>query len=192
MSAVREQIWNSARIIFLDEGVDGISMRRVAAAVGVTPTAIYRHFTGKEALITALVNEGFALFETKLRQASKGPRGIAGIRSQLDAYVNFAIAQPRYYDAMFVLPRKDVRRFPESFQAGDSISFSIIMDEVSVAMELGELRPGDALEITLTLWSLVHGLASLYRSGRFGEHPRRFRELSRRAVERLLDGGLTA
>ena len=83
-------------------------------------------------------------------------------------------------------------RFPESFQAGDSVSFSIIMDEVSVAMKLGELRPGDALEITLTLWSLVHGLASLYRSGRFGEHPRRFRELSRRAVERLLAGGLSA
>ena len=57
MAGVREPICESARTIFIDEGVQGISMRRVAADVGVTPTAIYRNFADKDTMITALVDE---------------------------------------------------------------------------------------------------------------------------------------
>ena len=188
MLSVREQIRESARSIFVDEGVAGISMRRVAAEVGVTPTAIYRHYPDKAALITAIVDEGFALLEAKLRRASKGLDGVQALRRLLDAYVDFAIAHPSYYDAMFVLPRKDARRFPDDFQAGASHTFNIVMDIVADAVEQGELRADDVLEVSLTIWAQAHGLAALYRSGRFGEHPRRFRQSAQRAVQRLFDG----
>jgi AcrR family transcriptional regulator len=185
---MRDRIRDAARGIFIEEGIEGISMRRVAAVVGVTPTAIYRHFTDKDAMITALVDEGFDLFDTKLRRASKGRAGLEAVRLQLYAYIDFAIAHPRYYDAMFIVRRKDVRRFPEDFQPGGAPTFRLVMDGVVRANEDGDLQPGDPLETTLIVWAQVHGLAALFRSGRFGDQPRRFRETSRRAIRRMLDG----
>lgn len=184
----RTQICEAARTIFVDEGVDGISMRRIAADVGITPTAIYRHFADKSALVAAIVDEGFSILENKMRRASKARTGRDTLMRLLDGYVDFALAYPQYYDFMFLLPRTDVRRYPDDFRRRESATFNILLDLVSETIESGEFRQDDALETSLTIWSHVHGLASLYRCGRFGDHPVRFRRSFRRSLQRLFDG----
>jgi AcrR family transcriptional regulator len=172
----------------MNEGVDGISMRRIAAKVGVTPTAIYRHFTDKNALVAAIVDEGFSILENKMRRAARGRTDRDMLMRLLDGYADFALAYPRYYDFMFLLPRTDVRRYPDDFRRRESATFNILLDVVSDTIESGEFTQDDALEASLTIWSHAHGFVSLYRCGRFGDHPVRFRRSFRRSLQRLFDG----
>ncbi len=64
----------------------------------------------------------------------------------------------------------------------------LLIDLVSDLIEEGEFMKDDPLEVTLTIWSLCHGYAALYLAGRFGDHPNRFRRLSRAALRRMLEG----
>jgi len=184
----RTQIREAARTIFLSEGVDGISMRRVAADVGITPTAVYRHFDGKADLVAAIVDEGFLILEENMRRALGARTRRGTLLKLLESYIDFAIEHPQYFDFMFVLPRKDARRYPDGFRRRESATFNILLDLVSGAMECGEFKKDGALETSLTIWSHVHGLACLYRAGRFGDHPQRLRTAFRRSMKRLFEG----
>ncbi len=188
MADVRKRICDATRAVFMNEGADGISMRRIAADVGITPTAIYRHFTDKSALIAAIVDEGFSILENKMRRAARGRTGRDTLKRLLDGYSDFALAYPQYYDFMFLLPRTGVRRYPDDFRRRESATFNILLDMVSETIESGEFKHDDALETSLTIWSHVHGFVSLYRCGRFGDHPVRFRSSFRRSLQRLFDG----
>ncbi len=188
MADTRTRICGAARAIFVSEGVDGISMRRVAADVGISPTAVYRHFNGKAALLAAVVEEGFSILEAGMRRARRAGTAREALLRLLECYVDFAVKHPQYFDFMFVLPRADARRYPDDFQRRESATFNILMDLVAKAMERGELRSDDVLETSLTIWSHAHGLACLHRSGRFGDHPRRLRAAFRRSMQRLLLG----
>jgi AcrR family transcriptional regulator len=163
-------------------------MRRIAAQVGITPTAIYRHFADKNALVAAIVDEGFSILENKMLRATKARSGRDTLMQLLDGYADFALAYPQYYDFMFLLPRADVRRYPEDFRRRESATFNILLDVVSETIDNGEFRQDDALATSLTIWAHVHGFVSLYRCGRFGDHPVRFRRSFRRSLERLFDG----
>ncbi len=188
MADLQERIREEARSIFQAEGLDGISMRRVAAGVGVSATAIYLHFADKDALINSVVDEGFAIFEEALLGARRKKDGRKALMGVMDAYATFTITYPRYYAAMFLQPRQGARRFPEDLGQRASASFNVVLDLVSDLIEEGEFMKDDPLEVTLTIWSLCHGYAALYLAGRFGDHPNRFRRLSRAALRRMLEG----
>ena len=166
-------------------------MRRVAKRVGITPTAIYRHFADKEALVATVVEEGFSILETQLAKATKVAARTGELQPVFKAYVEFAIQHPRFYDAMFLQPRSDVRRFPEDLDQRASGSFNIILDQVTLRIESGEFADDDPLEVALTLWSQAHGMVALYRAGRFGDHPNRFRKAYQRSMARVLEGVLS-
>jgi len=188
MADVRKRICDATRTVFMNEGAGGISMRRIAANVGITPTAIYRHFTDKNALVAAIVDEGFSILENKMRRATRSRTGRDTLMRLLDGYADFALAYPQYYDFMFLLPRTGVRRYPDDFRQRESATFNILLDIVSETIEGGEFRQDDVLETSLTIWAHVHGFVSLYRCGRFGDHPVRFRRSFRRSLQRLFEG----
>ena len=162
-------------------------MRRIADKVGVTPTAIYRHFTNKDELVSAIVSEGFTILTNYVRQGRKG-RSRTTLVLMFERYFDFAIDYPQYYDLMFLVSRSDARRFPDDFHSRESAAFNVVFDVVSELIESGKLKQDDGLEVTLTLWSLAHGLVSLHRCGRFGSNPEKVRKILNRSLNRLIDG----
>ena len=68
----RQQILCEAREVFLENGLSGFSMRTVAQRVGVTATALYRHFDGKDALLASMLGEAFATVGSYLGRALAG------------------------------------------------------------------------------------------------------------------------
>lgn len=185
---VRKQILRTAESIFRDEGVDGISMRRIAQKVGVTPTAIYRHFTNKEALVDAVTDRGFELLAEYLARPGRARTASGRLRTLMRGYIAFAMKHPHYFDFMFLLPRESARRFPGDFVQRRSETFNMVIDHVSAGMESGEYAVDDAAETALTIWAHAHGMVSLYRSGRFGGQEANFRRLFDRSMARLLRG----
>jgi len=179
----RTKILNAARRLHDDRGDEGVSMRNIAAELGVSATAIYRHYRNKEAVMGAVVEQGFALLLDYLTRDGQ-PDVIAFMMRFLD----FALDEPRLYDVMFLRARPGVRRYPEDFAAHKSPSFDAARQAVEREMREGKLRRDDALETTLTIWSHAHGLISMYTLGRFGDDAAAFRLIYRRAIRRLYRG----
>jgi AcrR family transcriptional regulator len=178
----------AAREIVVAEGSSAVTMRRVAAAVGVTPMATYRHFPNREALLnevaTACSADLGGLWSKRSDLVDVEDR-IAGL---LEDFLDFALGRPHLYTFLMVERREHARRFPEDFVGGASPSFGRVTEAVEQGMREGVLRPGDALEVTLALTALGQGLITMYLGGRISLSEPDFRALCARSVEKVLDG----
>ena len=188
MSTIQTRIAEAARDLYVEEGAAGFSMRKVAGRVGVTATALYRHYDGKQRLLDEITEAGFSIFEVHLKRALKGDAPRERILGIGEALLRFSLLHPRYFELLFISARPNVRRFPDDFARRRSKTFQILADEVEAGMRVGALRKHDPMITALGIWAVGHGLICLWRSGRFGSDKTRFRKLYRSVVEQHLDG----
>ncbi len=181
----RRKLLSAAQQIHRRHGIDAVSMRSVAAAVGVTAPSIYRHFRDKEELLGALVEAGHAQLEEYLAAPAPGAKRVSAMMRQ---FLRFAFDHPRLYELMFLTVRRAVRRFPDDFAAGKSRTFELLRQAVSDQMKSGAFRADDPLETALTIWTHAHGLVSMHTLGRFSGERDEFAALYDRSIERLLNG----
>lgn len=191
--STRERILEEARDLYLREGMNGLSMRKIADQVGVSATAIYRHFDNKEALLMAVVQTGFERFTSYLLGGLAGATPAERLALTGDGYLRFALDHPSYYRIMFMASRDDFGfcELPERSRATLSRSFQLLVDRTRECQDTGHLRPGDPVETAVVIWSFTHGLVSLYLAGHMGPldgQPDRFAAFFRRAQDDLLAG----
>jgi AcrR family transcriptional regulator len=180
----RDKILGAARKAFERQGLDGLSLRDIAAKVGITPMAIYRHFASKEALVDALVLD--ALDEWSARVAALPPaQGTAKIEQMGEAFLDFALHAPRRFEAAFLLPSRKARRYPDDFAAGRSPAGNVQLKALEEGIRQGTLAGAPPVEILLINSALSQGLITLYRAGRIAGGEEEFRALYRRAMRRV-------
>ena len=135
---------------------DELSLREVARSVGVSATAVYRHFPDKQSLLAALAVEGLKRLAGEQSRAVAAPGG-DGFAESGRAYVRFALANPGLFRLIFttsIFGKHHVRDDPEG-SAGWLL-------RSHVAAALGSTASDDRhLVITYRAWALVHGLAML-------------------------------
>ena len=134
----RDRILDAARNLFDAEGEAGLSMRRIATVVGITPMAIYRHYADKDALKNALMLHGFAAWEARVGTiAVTDP--LAWLAALGEAYLDFALTQPRRYEAAFLLTASQARQFPRDIEAGRSPALKSAIARIAEAKAAGRL-----------------------------------------------------
>ena len=185
--APRARILEAAERLLRAEGVAALSTRRVASEMGLTAMALYRHFRDKDALLQALIEAGFARWETRLAEAVVAPNPRDKIVNAIAAYRDFALAEPRVFELMFLVPRPGVPLAPESLRATPSPSFAAVIAAVHACMVNGEYVPADPSQTILMVWALAHGLLALHFTGRFGFDEPLFRRRYDDAVRLMLD-----
>lgn len=185
------RILAAAHALFDAQGAEAVTMRRVAAEVGLSAMAIYRHFPNREALLERLSNDSFeeAARTWKAHARQREPR--RRLLAMLESYLDYALAHPHLFDHAFGLPREDARRFPEDFRARRSPTLNLIADAIVEGMAQGTLRKLDEWELAMDLWAHAHGLIALYRAGRFSYDQNRFRTFYRASTGRLIDAFAT-
>ena len=142
-----------------DRAADDVGLRELARSIGVSATALYRHFPDKEAFRQALAAEGLVRLAKAQAdaQTSAGP-GIAGFNATGRAYVRFALANPGLFRLMFSsLPTLDAlgsleHKQDEAMQLLQRNAAELVREDVG---------PEAARLFALRAWSLVHGLAVL-------------------------------
>jgi AcrR family transcriptional regulator len=147
----RDQVMRAARDLAESAGWPAVTMRRLAARLGVTQPVLYSAFASRQALIDAVALNGFSDIAAALEAVDASPM------ARMRAYLDFAAAHPRVYEAMFSLPSG------LAFAADDTPeplhrSF----------LALHEVFPdadGTRAEVA---WSTLHGLATLQAGGRLG------------------------
>jgi AcrR family transcriptional regulator len=182
------RIVTAARRLLDKEGTDAVTMRRVAAAVGVTPMAIYRYFPGRASLLNALADEGFEELAARLKVKKLFGSVEERLAKMMQVYLEHALQNPRLFELMFLKPREGARSYPRDFQAGRSPTANLLVEAVRSGMDSGHFLKGDAWEIVFEMGALSHGLLLLYLSGRMEVPPAHFRAFYRRSFGRFIQG----
>lgn len=185
-TTTQTRILVAARDLFLDAGAEGVTMRAVAARVGVTPMALYRHFKGRDALLEAVVEQGHAVFLGYLQRALAEPTAAARLARCGEEYLRFALEHARDYTVMFMKPMRDKAKRKPLWR--DVATFRFLVDRARECAADGTLRIDDPEDAALTLWAHVHGLMSLYLAGKLHLDEKAFRALYRRSLGYLTHG----
>jgi AcrR family transcriptional regulator len=163
---LKEALIRAALELIAQKGPAGFTFAEAARWAGVSPAAPYRHFRDRDELLASVALRGFEQFEERLRRAwDEGrPDVLAAFDRLGKAYLQFARAEPAYYSAMFEagIP---LATSAELREAGER-AFAVLR---GVAEKLCGLMPPQnrppALMVALHIWSMSHGIASLFGRG---------------------------
>ena len=168
------------------EGFERLTLRGAGEKLGVSRTALYRHFADKQALLAAVGGEGFRLLRVALATAwEEHGRGRAGFEAMGLAYVRFAVAHPSHYRVMF-------GRFVDScakdagFVDEAQGAFQVLVDSIVEQQQAGLVRPDDPQLLARFIWSVVHGVPMLAIDGQLRDDARA-ETLNQYAVARIRD-----
>ena len=162
----RSNILAHACELYLSDGLDGFSMRKLAKVVGVTAPALYRHFDSKETLLLAVIGEAHAKLSRYLfrsLQASSAPERMQRAGQE---YVRFALDHPELYEMIFVAPHHlGLEEYPEDILEIAGSTHQFWLDRIRELQEIGFLAPEDPEVVSMTMWAHAHGLLSIYLRG---------------------------
>lgn len=162
----RDRIFSAAKAVLKQEGIPGLSMRRIAQKSGMSPMSLYRHFADKDALLNALMEDGLAAWEERVR-AIRAKAPLRWLEQLSEEYLSFALEEPHRFDAAFFLPAPKARHYPDDFVAGRSPVIAMAVVRIDQAKTEGLLDDKSALNVALTLSALAQGLVSMHRARRF-------------------------
>jgi len=163
--ALRQRVLNEAEDIFVREGVNRVTMRRIAARIDYAPTVLYRLFTDKNDLMDHLIARGYEgvrdLYAEVLDQAGQDP--LETLRQILEVYVTYALEHPNHYCMWFETGRlrRDGQDLKLSHGRLDFVVFQPWLEFISHSIEAGHLPERDPVEVFQILWARVHGLIAL-------------------------------
>jgi AcrR family transcriptional regulator len=165
---LREAMVQAALQLIRDNGPAGFSFAEVARLVGVSGAAPYRHFRDRNALIAEVALQGFLRFAGELRAAwDAGATPVRALENCSRAYLSFARRDPASYAAMFE-PGFALEENPELLAASDRAFVVLRQAADAVIATIPGAKKPPALMVALHIWSLSHGIASLFIGGPSG------------------------
>ncbi len=165
VAAFRKQVCDVATELFIERGPENVTMRQIAAGVGVSPMTPYRYFRDKDEILAAVRAAAYNRFASSLERAvKKAATARAKARAIGDAYVRFAKRYPSAYQLMFDFSQTDEERYPDLVKANTRAQKTMV-DYVRLMIDEGLVR-GDAELIGSMFWATLHGIVVLEMAGR--------------------------
>jgi len=165
-SETRDKILDAARELFLTEGYEGVSMRRVAEKIEYSPTAIYVHFADKNELFRELCHQDYARLAEVFQSSVMSTDPIERLKQIGMIYIDFGLHNPNHYKFMFMTPHPAHEMDEEDCETRgnpEQDAYAFLKRAVGQAIDAGRFREDlrDAEVISETLWAAVHGVISL-------------------------------
>jgi AcrR family transcriptional regulator len=156
----RQAILAAARQLLASEGVEALTVRRIAAAAGGSTMNVYSRFGGKDGVVDALFVEGFEELGAALRRVRTTADPIADLERLARAYRTFALAHPAHYMLIFDTPPPPEGKSDRAITAAIG-ALGQLAARIRRAIDHGDLRDGDEWELATIFWSACHGPVSL-------------------------------
>lgn len=165
-SETRDKILDAARELFVTEGYEGVSMRRVAEKIEYSPTAIYVHFADKQQLFHELCQQDYARLAEVFQSSAMSADPMERLKQIGRTYVEFGIHYPNHYRFMFMTPHPAIEPDKEECEKignPELDAYAFLKWAVQQAISAGRLREEltDVELVSQTLWAAVHGVISL-------------------------------
>ena len=183
---LREGLINAAVIRVREQGPESLTVRGLAAALDVSPSAAYHHFPDKLALIGALATEGYEIWMQRARRAvaaKSSPE--AQLAALAHGWLRFAATYPSHYRVMFLPDLEDRERFA-SLHAVSGAGLALLLGVLARGMPTAS--PELVKARAIVAWSTLHGFASLRSAGVLGNIPSLpgIRRLEQEAVQQVI------
>ncbi|MBW4716152.1 TetR/AcrR family transcriptional regulator [Saccharothrix obliqua] len=162
--ALRARLLHRAGELLSTEGPGALSLRRLAADVNTSTTAVYSLFGGKPALLDALYEEAFRRFGERLATLPPTDDPVEDIVRLGLVYRDSALADPQFYLVMFSKVVPNFEPSEDTYTAAAQ-TFVPLLESVARAIEAGAFVAEPQERIALSLWGMVHGLVSLELNG---------------------------
>ena len=160
--AFRDRLCEAALDIFVEEGLEVLTMRRLAKELGVSAMTPYNYFDGRQVIVQEVLDRAYGEFATSQREAiDQWAEPMENLKKLGEAYLRFSIDHPLQYSVLFLIQKQ--RPFQSMERRGEA--FLPLFDTVTQLVEAGVLE-GDPGLIAHLLWSGKHGLISLKIAGR--------------------------
>lgn len=169
---LREALIDAAIRLIGEKGAAGFTIAEAARAAGVSPAAPYRHFRDREELMADVATRGFESFAASLRKAWDGgrPNAREALMRVGHAYLAFSRSDPAAYSAMFE-SGINMSAYPVLCVAADNAK-SVLREACEIIIaEMPPARRPPALMMALHIWSMSHGIASLFARGDSARQP---------------------
>lgn len=164
---LKEALLQAALGLIAEKGAAGFTFADAARMAGVSPAAPYRHFRDRDELLSSIAQRGFEQFESALNAAwdDGRPDTLTAFERVGKTYLKFAREEPSFYSAMFE-SGLSIEINPALHAAGER-AFGVIRaaaERLAALAPPGVARP-PALMMALHIWSMSHGIASLFARG---------------------------
>src|SRR5579859_8001446 len=163
-SETRDKILDAARELFITEGYDGVSMRRVAEKIEYSPTAIYVHFADKNELFHELCHQDYAHLAEVFQSSAMATDPVERLKQIGRTYMEFGLRYPNHYKFMFMTPHPpmepDAEEREQIMGNPELDAYAFLKWAVQQAIDAGRFREEltDAELVSQTLWASVHGV----------------------------------
>ena len=165
-SETRDKILDAARELFVTEGYEGVSMRKVAEKIEYSPTAIYVHFADKNELFRELCHQDYARLAQVFQSSVMSTDPLERLKQIGAIYIDFGVRYPNHYKFMFMTTHPGHELDDEDREMmgnPEKDAYAFLKWAVQQAIDAGifreELRDADA--VSQALWAGVHGVISL-------------------------------
>lgn len=182
----RDRLCEAATELFAKKGPDAVTMRELAARLGVSPMTPYRYFRDKDEILAAVRARAFDRFAEQLEKAFAKP-GTAEERAGAtgQAYIRFAFREPNAYRLMFDLSQPDEDHYPDLVRASARARATMTRHIPGLIAE--GLLDGDPETIGHAFWAAIHGAVVLHLAGKLGSKSD-FDRIVREATRALAQG----
>ena len=164
---LRTAVLDAARQQLVREGYRDLSMRDVAGAVGCSVSSIYLYFAGKDELVHTLMDEGFERWYRRQRElidAAGSPE--ARLEAVCRAYVEFGLANPEFYEIMYMFHSDRMARYPKELFRRARRNLELMGELIAAYAPEAVPTPDDARIRATALWATLHGIVSTIISDR--------------------------
>jgi AcrR family transcriptional regulator len=161
---LRQEILDAASELFVRDGYENLSMRRIADKIEYSPTTIYIYFKDKAELLEQVCKETFARLMQKLTKIMEQPgEPIERLKRGLIAYIEFGLENPHQYRATFMMPMPEAFDH-EKYHQADSPgmqAFAFLTRGITECIQAGKMKTANVELAAQTLWAGIHGVTSL-------------------------------
>jgi AcrR family transcriptional regulator len=165
----RSEILSAAKRLFIKEGYENFTTRKLARRVGLSQTGVYVYFKSKDEILEAVCRATFEALVYRFGKVNEKYAGSSDLLVKLgEVYLDFALQHPDEYRLTFMngesapkfTRRKDLSHLREQQGIGMQ-AFLVFRDQIAQMMQAGHLRTGDVTLATQIVWAAIHGLVSL-------------------------------
>lgn len=167
---LRERILEAAKKLFVQEGFEATSIRKIAKEIEFSPTTIYLYYKDKNDILYALHKAGFDMLRERFVVLQAVEDAFERLKAIGRIYIDFGLKNPEFYEVMFMLkePLDSIESYcgDEHWPEGERV-FIVLETTILACQEKGYFKGYDAKAVSFQAWATVHGLITLYISQHF-------------------------
>ncbi len=162
---LKQSILDAAKKLFLQDGYEATSIRKIAAEIEFSPTTIYLYYKDKNEIAHALHEEGFKMLSERFMVLAHVEHPFERLKAMGRIYMQFALENRDFYEIMFVMKEPIMEACIEDEWDEGKRAFSTLLNTIEECQKAGYFKGFESNAFSLVVWSTMHGLCTMKTHG---------------------------